>query len=326
MRAAVGVPGPKGGTLEIRDAPVPKPGEGQILLRVRASALNRAETVRRRGNVLPPGAAPVAEPIGGECAGEVEEVGPSVTLARPGDRIMCRAPGSHAEYALLNQRAAMPIPDGLSWEQAASMPNVFVTAHDALTTSAGIRAGESVLVNAVSSGVGVAAIQVARVLGARPIIGTSSSAAKLEKLKPFGLEVGILTSADLVQAVRSATDGKGVDVIIDNVGGTVFQDNLRAMAYKGRLVQVGRLATSTSEIDLDFLARWRLRVIGTSFRQRNADETLAASEQFAATMLPAIADGRLRPVVDRVFPLDELQAAYDYMETNAQVGKIVIRV
>jgi NADPH2:quinone reductase len=324
MRAAVGVPGVDAGILEIREVPVPKPGDGQVLLRVHASALNRSETVRRRGHLLKPGAVQAPEPIGGECAGEVEEVGAGVTAVRAGDRVMCRSTGCHAEYVLINQRAAMPVPDRLSWEEAASMPNVFVTAHDALTTSAGIQAGESVLINAASSGVGVAAIQVARVLGAKPVLATSSSQAKLNRLKPLGLDVGILTSAGLAEAVRSATGGKGVDVIIDNVGGTVFQDNLRAMAYKGRLVQVGRLASSTSEIDLDFLARWRLRLIGTSFRQRNAEEVLAASEKFAAEMLPAIADGRLQPVVDRAFPLDQLQAAYDYMESNAQVGKIVI--
>ena len=178
--------------------------------------------------------------------------------------------------------------------------------------------------NAASSGVGVAAIQIARVLGAKPVLGTSSSAAKLERLKAIGLDTGILTSDDLATAARAATDGKGVDVIIDNVGGTVFPENLRAMAYKGRLVQVGRLATSTSEIDLDFLARWRLRVIGTSFRQRSADESLAASEAFASALLPAVHDGRLRPIVDRVFPLADLAAAHDYMESDAQVGKIVI--
>jgi NADPH2:quinone reductase len=253
-------------------------------------------------------------------------VNAGVSGVRVGDRIMCRSAGCHAEYVLINQRAAMPVPARLSWEEAASMPNVFVTAHDALTTSAGIQAGESVLINAASSGVGVAAIQVARVLGATPVIATSGSQAKLDRLKSLGLDVGILTSANLVEAVRSATGGKGVNVIIDNVGGTVFQENLGAMAYKGRLVQVGRLASSTSEIDLDFLARWRLRVIGTSFRQRNAEEVLAASEKFASEMLPAIADGRLRPVVDRAFPLDQLQAAYDYMESNAQVGKIVITI
>ena len=326
MRAARSVSGPKGGTLEIQEVPVPQPASGQVLIRIRASALNRAETVRRRAHVLEPGSPSVAEPVGGECAGEVAAVGSGVTGVKLGDRLMCRCPGSHAEYTLINQRAAMPIPDGLSWEQAASMPNVFVTAHDALTTSAGLQAGESVLINAASSGVGVAAIQVARVLGAKPIIGTSSSAAKLEQLRPLGLEIAILTSADLAQSVRSATGGKGVDVIIDNVGGTVFPDNLRAMAYKGRLVQVGRLASSISEIDLDFLARWRLRLIGTSFRQRNADETLAATEKFAAAMLPAVADGRLRPVVDRVFPLEQTADALRHLESGSHFGKIVIKV
>jgi len=324
MRAAVIVPGTDGGSIEIQELPDPKPGDGQILISVRASALNRSEIGRKRALKLRPGETPKPERDGIECAGEVAALGSGVTSVKIGDRVMCRCNGGHAEYVVIDHRGAMPLPDSMTWEQGAAIPNTFVTAHDALTASAGLAAGESVLVNAASSGVGVAAIQIARVLGARPVIGTSSSSAKLERLRPLGLDAGIVTSDDLEKGVRAATDGKGVDVIIDNVGGTVFQDNLRSMAYKGRLVQVGRLATSSSEIDLDFLARWRMRVIGTSFRQRSAEESLAASVAFAKALLPAVADGRLRPVVDCVFPLSELVQAHDYMETNAQIGKIVI--
>jgi NADPH:quinone reductase len=324
MRAAVIVPGNDGGVVEIQDLPEPKPGAGQILIRVRASALNRSEIGRKQALKLRPGDAQKPERDGIECAGEVAETGAGVTAVKTGDRVMCRCNGGHAEYVTIDQRGAMPVPSNLNWEQAAAIPNTFVTAHDALTASADLKPGESVLVNAASSGVGVAAIQIARVFGAKPVIGTSGSQTKLERLAALGLDAGILTSDDLVAQARAATDGKGVDVIIDNVGGTVFPENLRAMAYKGRLVQVGRLASSTSEIDLDFLARWRMRIIGTSFRQRSAEESLAASVAFKQALLPAIADGRLKPVVDRVFPLAELAKAHDYMETNAQLGKIVI--
>ena len=326
MRAAVIVPGPDGGIIEIQDLPEPKPGDGQILIRVRASALNRSEIGRKRGLKLRPGETVKPERDGIECAGEVAALGSGVTSVKAGDRVMCRCNGGHAEYVVIDQRGAMKLPDSMSWEEAAAIPNTFVTAHDALTASAELKPGESVLVNAASSGVGVAAIQIARVLGAKPVLGTSSSGAKLERLRDLGLDAGILTTDDLVTSARAATRGKGVDVIVDNVGGTVFPESLRSMAYKGRLVQVGRLATSTSEIDLDFLARWRLRVIGTSFRQRSPEESLAASEAFARALLPAVFDGRLRPVVDRVFPLSDLARAQDYMETNAQIGKIVITV
>lgn len=327
MRQAFSIAGPKGGTVEIREAPTPQPGQGQVLIQVRASALNRSEVTRRLAQILESGAtAPPPELLGIECSGEVVLAGPGVTRVAVGERVMCRCTGSHAEYVVVDQRAAMPVPAGMSWTEAASIPNVFVTAHDALTASADLKPGESVLVNAASSGVGIAALQVARVMGAGPIIGTSSSPAKLDRLHGIGMDVGILTSEPLADAVRAATAGKGVDVVIDSVGGTVLDATLRAMVYKGRMVQVGRLGASTSEIDLDFLARWRLRLIGTSFRQRNAEETLAASEAFVAAMLPAFADGRLQPVVDRVFPFDDLPAAHAYMESNAQVGKIVVSV
>lgn len=324
MRAAVIVAGAGGGAIEVREAPDPKLGEGQILIRVHASALNRSEIGRMRAFQLKEGETPAPELTGIECSGEVASTGPGVTRVKAGDRVMCRCTGAHAEYVVVHERAAMPVPAAMSWTDAAAIPNTFVTAHDALTASAVLQPGESMLVNAASSGVGVATIQVARALGAKPVMGTSGSAEKLERLKPLGLEAGILTSDDLVESVRAATGGKGVDVAIDNVGATVLLETVKAAAYRGRIVQVGRLAASSGEIDLDLLAMKRVRLIGTSFRMRSTEESLQASEAFAVAMLPAFGDGRLRPAVDRVFPLDEIATAYDYMETNAQAGKIVI--
>ena len=327
MRAAVLVANGDGGVLAVRDIAVPEPRAGEVLVRVRATALNRGELLRRRRGELRPAAGDTEpRPEGTEFAGEVERLGPGVTGHRPGERVMGRARGSYAEFVAVDQREVLPIPPDLSWEEAAAIPNVFVTAHDALVTNAQLRPGEVVLVNAASSGVGTAAIQIARVLGARPVIGTSGSAAKLERLRDLGLDVGITTSDDLVAAVQAATEGKGVDVVIDNVGGTVLPANLRAMALKGRLISVGRNAAERGELDLDYLALKRLHIIGVTFRTRTADEAAACTERFAADLLPAFADGRLRPVVDRVFPLDEIVAAQAYMESNAHLGKIVIRV
>lgn len=328
MRAAVLVPDEAGGTMVVRDLPVPEPGAGDVLVRVRATALNRGELLqRRRGRQAPPPADAPARPGGIEFAGEVERLGPGVAGVSPGDRVMGRAPASYAEFVVVDQRELMPVPAGLSWEEAAAIPNVFVTAHDAIVTNGRLQPGESVLVNAASSGVGTAAIQIAKLLGATPVIGSSGSAAKLERLRPLGMDVGInYREGDVVARVMEATGGTGVNLIIDNVGGTVLGENLQCMALQGRLVSVGRTAAETGELDMDLLAYKRLHLIGVTFRTRTREEAIACSRRFAEHLLPAFADGRLRPVVDRVFPLEEIAAAQDYMESNAHVGKIVLRV
>jgi NADPH2:quinone reductase len=322
MRAAMSVPGPNGGHIEVRDIPEPSPGEGQILVHVHASGINRGEITRVYQHTL--AANPKATQFGNEWAGEVIAAGLGVTKVQVGDRVMGRGGGGHAQYTVVDQRAAMRMPEGMSWTDAASLPNVCVTAHDALTVSALLQPGESMLVNAASSGVGIATIQIARLLGASPVIGTSRSAEKLERLRPLGLDCAILASDDLVQATREATGGRGLDVVIDNVGATVLIDTVKAMAYKGRIVQVGRLGANEGLIDLDLLAMKRVRLIGTSFRMRSTEESLQASEAFERALLPAVADGRIKPVVDRVFPLEQIRQAFDYMESNAQVGKIVL--
>src|SRR5262245_53501643 len=236
MRAALIIPGDKGGHVEVRDAPDLTLRAGQVLVRVRASGLNRGEIGQVKslqiGN---------PSPIGVEFAGEVAAVGAGVSTWREGDRVMGHGRGGQAQYALADPRALMRVPPGLSWTEAASFPNVFVTAHDAVVTNGQLRAGESILVNAASSGIGLAAIQIAALLGARPVIATSRSASKIGKLSPYGVDVAIDTSCQLqVDAVMDATSGRGVDVIIDCVGGTVFEANLASLAVKGRLVNIGR--------------------------------------------------------------------------------------
>ena len=329
MQALVIVPSTDGGTLELRNVPDPVPGPSELLLRVRATALNRADLAQRRGAYpAPVKASDSGLAIAGlEAAGEVVGMGSEVAGFTVGDRVMAMCAGAYAELATVDYRLAVRIPDRLSWEAAAAVPVAYMTEHDALITNARLQAGESVLINAASSGVGVAAIQIAKSWGAKPVIGTSGVPQKLAALAELGLDVGInYRTENFADAVLAATYGRGVDVIIDHVGAPYLADNLRCMALRGRLVSVGRLGGGKGEFDLDVLALKRLQFIGVTFRTRTLDERIAIAQRFTADLLPALADGRLRPLIDRVFPLREALAAQAYLASNAQVGKIVLTV
>ena len=329
MRAMVIIPTTDGGTLELREVPKPAPGPGELLIRVRATALNRADLAQRRGAYpAPVKASDSGLAIAGlEAAGEVAGMGSEVTGFAVGDRVMAMCAGGYAELATVEHRLAVRVPDRLSWEEAAAIPVAYMTAHDALITNARLQAGESVLINAASSGVGVAAIQIARLWGAKPVLGTSGVSAKLAALAELGLDIGInYRSENFADAVLAATNGAGVDVIIDHVGAPYLADNLRCMALRGRLVSIGRLGGGTGDLNLDLLALRRLSLIGVTFRTRTLDERSAIAQRVAADLLPALADGRLRPLIDRIFPLQEALAAQAYMASNAQIGKIVLTV
>lgn len=307
-------------TLEFRDAPVPQAGPGEILLRVRATALNRGEINARYQ-------AEGAKIGGHEAAGKVEAVGDGVTGIQPGDRIMGRAKGGFAEYALLNAYEAIPMPRRLTWEQAAGVPLVFLITYDMLYPYGKLKSGEWLLVTAASSGVGVACLQTGKFLGAK-VIGTSGSADKLARLKTIGLDVGIQTRApDFASRVKAATDGKGANVIVNNVGGSVFSECLRALAYQGRFATVSTLDEVTKcEIDISELHANRWELFGVSNRFMPAAKRAQTVRDFSRDVLPGFADGRISSVIDRIFSFDELPAARDYMESNAQVGKIVVRM
>jgi NADPH2:quinone reductase len=240
---------------------------------------------------------------------------------------MAMCSGGYAEFVTMDHRLAVPAPARLDWKETAAIPVSFMTEHNALISNAGLRAGESVLINAASSGVGVAGLQIARFFGARPLIGTGGSPAKLQALYPLGMDRGINTQKEnFAEAVLAATNGVGINVIIDHVGAPYLKDNLRCMALCGRLVSVGRLGGRITEIDLDFLALRRLHLIGVTFRTRTLDERVAIVQSFVRDLLPALADGRLRPVIDRTFPLDQALEAQEYMRANRQLGKIVLTV
>ena len=308
--------------LELRDVPEPKPKRDEIVVRVHASALNRGELFV--GGAVHGG----PEKLGGsECSGEVHALGEGVTGWKVGDRVMGRARGAWAPYAVMEARQILPLPARLTWEQAAAIPSSFITSYEAIVRLGKLKAGEWLLVLGASSGVGVGAIQIAQVLGARSI-GTSGSAQKLEKLKSIGLDVGICTRApDFSAQVRELTGGKGADVALNLVGGTVFPEILRCLAYQGRVAIVGYVDhTFSAEIDLNATHVNRFDIFGVSNSKLPAEEKALSTRGFERDILPALVDGRITPLVDRVFAFEELPAAKRHMDADAMVGKIVVRM
>lgn len=305
--------------MAMREAPVPKPQAGEVLVKVHASSLNRGELIAGIGLH---GSAPDPKPAGGEAAGVVEAVGEGVTAFAAGDRVMGRAKGAFADYTVIDTRECMKVPGSLSYEAAASVPLVFLVTYDMLVVQGGLQKGEWLLITGVSSGVGVACVQLGKFLGAK-VIGTSGSAAKLAKL---GLDLAIETrKPGFAKQAIEATGGKGVNLAVNTVGGTLFPDCLKSLAYQGRLAIVGYVDGKTSaEVDLDAVHAKRLKVFGVSNKMRTAPEREGMVKGFAKDVLPAFGDGRIVPMIDRVFPMAELQAAVDYMNSDVQLGKIVV--
>ncbi len=328
MKAAIMVAGPQGGTWDISEVQRPVVPAGQILVRVRASSINRAE-FRRLNNLrtVPGKPAPEARVGGGDAAGEIVELGAGVAGFKPGDRAMGRCAGGFAEYALVDAREAMPMPLGLSWEEAACIPVVFVVVHDALFASGQLNKGETVLVTGAASGVGVTTLVLAKYLGAR-VIGTSRSAEKLERLKQHGLDVGVVTGSDGFGAAIAPVIGEnGVDMVVDNIGGDVLAPCIAALAVGGRFVTIGRMSgVLTGELDVDRLAERRLHLYGVSNRLRSAAQRAESMRRFVADLMPALGGGRIRPIIDRCFPLDDLAAAQAHVEADRHVGKVVIQI
>lgn len=317
------VPGPDGGVLERRLVDRPTAGESQAVVAVRAAGLNRGELIARASlRAGRPGAR--AYPSGVEFAGEIVALGPGLNDWSVEGRVMGRAAGSHAEYVAVPIDALMPVPVGLTSSEAAAVPNVFITAHDALVTTARIGPADRVLITAGSSGVGSAALQIARYVGCRTVAATTRSIDKADRLRVLGATEVIDTSNPDWAAEVVADGDKAFDVVIDQVGGRLFPALLDVLALSGRYVTVGRNDGTISTIDLDTVARKRLELIGVTFRTRTQAEALACSKRFAAQLLPAFDTGQLAPVLDRVFPLDALDAAFDYLASDAQVGKVVV--
>lgn len=311
--------------LELHDRPAPEPGLGQVRVRVRASALNRADLMQRMGSYPAPPGAPSDIP-GIEYAGEVESVGPASALWPVGSRVMgIVGGGAHAELVCVHEREVLPMPSDLSFEEAAAIPEVFLTAYDALFRQLDVRLGERVLVHAIGSGVGTATLQLAWLAGAT-VYGTSRSPSKLERAKVLGLVHAIDTSSgDWAQRVEALTGTNGIHALVDLVGGDYLRDNLRVLAPRGRLVVVGLTAGNRTEIDLGTVLRKRIRIIGTALRSRAMEEKAALAREFSQRVVPLFDSKQLRPVIERVYSFTEIAAAHEAMASNSTFGKLVLK-
>jgi NADPH2:quinone reductase len=311
--------------VEVRDAPKPEPAPAQVLVRVRAAGLNRADLIMASGRMHGSAGGPGAV-LGLEFAGEVEAVGSDVKSVKPGDRVMCSGNGGYAEYAVADWGRVTNIPaNNMSYEQAATLPVALQTMHNAVVTAGRLKAGETILIQGASSGVGLMGMQIAKLKGARLVMGSSTNAKRRERLAEFGADLAIdTTQKDWGDAVLKATDGKGVDLIVDQVSASVANENLRAAAVLGRIVNVGRLGGFKGEFDFDLHAMKRIDYIGVTFRTRSVEEVREINRVMRADLWPHVESGKLKLPIDRTFPLDQAPAALAHMRANAHFGKIVL--
>ena len=315
--------------LEVREvADAPRATLDRVSVRVRAAGLNRADILQRLGRYPAPPGYPQEIP-GMEFAGEVEEIGEDVRQWKVGDRVFgIIGGGGQAEFVTVPENHLAGIPPNLDWAEAAAVPEVFMTAHDALFTQCGLQMGERVLIHAAGSGVGTAASQLVRAAGATAY-GTSRTADKLKKAKEFGLTESFVASGDPMdfpEAVNQWTNGSGVDVVLDLVGAAYLKANLESLATKGRLIFVGTTSGSKAEIDYAVVMRKRLRIRGTSLRTRSPEEKATATRLFAQHVVPLLASGAVRPVMDKVFRMEEVRAAHGRIESNESFGKVVLMI
>ncbi len=314
--------------LEVQERPIPQPERGQILVRVHASALNRADLLQREGHYpAPPGAPP--DIPGLEFAGEVAVLGDGVTEWEVGARVFgVTAGGGHAEFLTVDAGCAAPVPEKFSWVEAGAIPEAFMTAHDALVTQAQVADGERVLIHAIGSGVGLAATQVARAWHAIPF-GTARTADKVDRARAFGLEAGMVVAGDpeaIVPSVEQWTAGKGMPVILDLVGGAYVPANIRAASLRGRIMLIGTVAGRMATIPVGMVLGKRLTLRGTVLRSRSVEEKRAVTAAFTREVVPLLASGALQPTIDSVFDLADAARAHERLAGNATFGKVVLRV
>ena len=324
MKAAVS--GAKG--LEIREVPRPKPKPHEVLVRVRVAGMNRADLS---------GAAHLAGATHGheaalfipglDWSGDVAEVGSEVKGIKVGDKVMCSGGGGYAEYAVCDWGRVMPFPGAVSYEQAATLPVALITMHDALVTNGRLERGETVLIQGASSAVGLMGLQIAKHMGARLVMGSSTNAGRRARLTEFGADLAVDTSQpQWVEQVTKATGGKGVDLVVDMVTGKLANQTLQATAILGRIVNVGRLGGTKAEFDFNLHALRRIDFIGVTFRTRSTEEVREICRRARADLWEALSAGRLKLPVDRVFPLDQAEQAQAHMRANAHFGKILLKV
>lgn len=308
----------------LNDVPRPSPGPEQVLVRVKASSLNRADLATLRG-AAHGRVGGMGATLGLEWAGEVVEAGSSVKRWRAGDRVMGAGGGAFADYAVANARLIYAVPKDMSFEQASALPVALQTMHDAIVTHGMLEAGQSVLIQGASSGVGLMGLQIAKYLRAGLVIGSSTSPERRGRLAEFGADLAIDTrSPDSVARVLEATGGKGVDLVIDLVAGPLMNENLKATRIGGRIVNVGRMAGERGEIDFDLHSMRRITYVGVTFRTRSVAQVEAINERVTRALMPALSVGLLRLPVDKVCALEDASEAFERMARNQHFGKIVL--
>lgn len=310
--------------LTVREVPDPVPGPEEVLVAVTATAVNRADVLQRMG--IYPGPPGEHEIPGLEFAGRVAAVGERVTAWAEGDEVMgIVGGGAYAERLCVHERQVLGVPPELGLADAAAVPEVFLTAYDALVVQGGLTSGRTALVHAGASGVGTAAIQLAKAIGARIVVTTSTG--KVDACRDLGADLVVdYTRDDFVAAVEGFTGGEGVDVVLDVIGGDYVDRNLRSTRVTGRIIQVGLMGGGTTPVSVGLLLAKRIQLIGTVLRARPLEEKIAATQRFGAEVLPRFVDGSLRPVIDSRYPLDDVADAHHRMEANANTGKLVLDV
>jgi len=312
--------------LEVQQRPVPAPADHEVLIRVFASALNRADLLQRQGQYPAPPGAPADIP-GMEFAGEVARLGGAVTGWKEGDRVFgIVGGGANADYLVTDAGTLARVPDRLSWTDAAAVPEAFITAYDALVTQAAVCAGEAVLIHAVGSGVGLASVQMACAWKATPY-GTARTPSKIERARGFGLADGVVVGDDVAVVIAAAdrwTSGKGIDVTLDLVGGAYVAAEIQAAAKRGRIMLIGTVAGRSATIPVGMVLGKRLTLRGTVLRARSLEEKREVTAAFARDVVPLFESGTLGPTVDRVLPLVEIGAAHERLASNATFGKVVL--
>jgi len=311
--------------LRFEEVPDPEPGPDEVRVRIRATALNRADILQRMGGYADPRPGLTHEIPGLEFSGVVDSVGARVTMWKPGDRVMAiEAGGAYAELVCTHERQLMSVPVGVPLGDAAAIPEVFLTAWDALVVQGGLTSGRWALVHAGASGVGTAAIQVAKAIGAR--IAVTCSARKMDACRDLGADIVVERSPhDWLEEVQRVVPG-GVDVVLDVVGGDEVDRNLRAVASKGRIIQVGLMGGGTTPVNVGLLLMKRVTWIGTTLRSRPIEEKVSVTRRFASEVLPLFEDRRLAPVIDTRYAFADIALAHAHMESNVNTGKIVIDV
>ncbi|MGH3401186.1 MAG: zinc-binding dehydrogenase [Streptosporangiaceae bacterium] len=327
MKALTSTRTPDGARYTLAEVPEPTAGPADLLVEVHASAINQADLRHARTHFAASERESGPAIAGLEMAGVVIALGERVTGFAVGDRVMAMTGRAWAERATVDYRLAVPVPDGFSWSQAAATPVSYITAHDCVTSAARLAHGESVLVQGATTAAGLAVLQVARQAGAQPILGTTSSPAKAERLRSAGCDIPVVRgSVDVADRVAAATDGHGADVVVDILGGTALMENVAAAAIQGRIICLGRVSGPRGELDLDEFARKRIRMTGVTFRTRSFEERCEVVARFVREMLPALDSRQIRPAWDRSFDWADCAEAETFLRGGTQFGKVLLSV